>query len=55
MPMAAENNKTLVSLNGVKMNIAITAARLAYIPESNFGFEYIWPDQPEKKEPACDK
>ncbi len=52
MPIAAEKIRTLMPLRGVKMKIAITAALLAYIPASNFGFEYICPDQPDRKDPA---
>ena len=40
IPMAAENTRTLASLNGVNIKIVITTALLAYIPASNFGFEY---------------
>ena len=52
MPIAAEKIRTLIPLRGLKMKIAITAALLAYIPASNFGFEYICPDQPDRKDPA---
>ena len=52
MPIAAEKIRTLIPLKGLKMKTAITAALLAYIPASNFGFEYICPDQPDRKDPT---